>query len=120
VLSEPLNLRDETAVTLAELILDPVAEDEYQRIIEQLVTEEVSALTDSLDDRERSILHDHYGIDGPPRTLREIGAGLGLSAERVRQIEERALDKLRSVVATPAGPAASEAAPLTRAPRGLG
>ena len=34
-------------------------------------------------------------LDGPPRTLREIAGQLGLSAERVRQIEERALGKLR-------------------------
>jgi RNA polymerase primary sigma factor len=108
MLSEPLDNGDGIAGTLGEQIADPVSEDEYERIIEQLVTEQVRPLTDVLDDRERSILYDHYGIDRPPRTLREIASSLGLSAEGVRQIEERALDKLRA--------AATSSDPLPRFP----
>jgi DNA-directed RNA polymerase sigma subunit (sigma70/sigma32) len=95
-LSGPL---EGTAGTLVEQIADPVSEDEYERVIETLATEQVRELTDALGSRERSILFEHYGVGCPPRTLREIGNGLGLSAERVRQIEEQALDKLRAAAA---------------------
>ena len=100
MLSEPLDVDDWTAGTLGEQIADPVSEDEYERIIEQLVTDQVRTLMDVLDDRERSILYAHYGVGCPPQTFREIGGSVGISAERVRQIEEHALDKLRAAASS--------------------
>ena len=99
LLSEPFEAGDWTAGTLGEHIVDPVSEDEYDEILEQLGAEQVSELTDGLDDRERSILYDHYGLGCQPRTLRQIAVRLGLSAERIRQIEEQAFDKLRAAAA---------------------
>jgi len=49
-----------------------------------------------LDDRERSIVEDYYGMTGTPRTLEDIGTDFGLTKERVRQIKEKALRKLRN------------------------
>jgi RNA polymerase sigma factor (sigma-70 family) len=50
----------------------------------------------SLNDRERMILRARYGLDGPEQSLRDLGEQIGVSGERVRQIEQRALGKLRS------------------------
>jgi DNA-directed RNA polymerase sigma subunit (sigma70/sigma32) len=49
-----------------------------------------------LDARERDVLRAHFGIGGPEQTLQEIGGRWGVSAERVRQIEQGALEKLRA------------------------
>jgi RNA polymerase primary sigma factor len=46
-------------------------------------------------------LRGHYGLGQPPQTLSTIGAALGLTAERVRQIEKEALEKLRAAAGGP-------------------
>jgi RNA polymerase primary sigma factor len=83
---------------LVETVADPRAEDDYDRVLPGLEAEKLRTLRGNLGRREGAVLRARFGIDGPEQTLREIGAGLGLSAERVRQIEERALDKLRAAV----------------------
>ena len=82
--------------TFGDLLVDPLAEDEYERVVSRLEVEELRGLLSGLSDRERAILRARYGLDGAERTLREIGSAHGLSAERVRQIEKRALGKLRA------------------------
>jgi RNA polymerase sigma factor (sigma-70 family) len=81
-----------------ELLVDPVAEDEYERVLDTLRARQLVALLATLSDREREILRAHQGVDGSPESLRNIGARLGLSAERVRQLEQRALGKLAAAV----------------------
>lgn len=93
-LEEPAG--DETqATTLGERITDPQAEEPYDRVVEQPDLRNVAGLPDRLAPRERQILRARYGLGQPAQTLREIGDTLGVSAERVRQIEDHALESLR-------------------------
>jgi RNA polymerase sigma factor (sigma-70 family) len=80
---------------LAGGVADPAADAEYERVLDRLEIHQVRRLADQLDQRERAVIRAHYGIGERPRTLGEIGAGLGLTAERARQIEVEALTKLR-------------------------
>jgi RNA polymerase sigma factor (sigma-70 family) len=106
LLSEPLSVDDDWIGTLEDQLGDPSSQDAYERIIDRLATKQVGALTDALDDRERTILFTHYGVGCEPQTLRALGNSLGLSAERVRQIEEQALAKLRAIASSaPSGSA---------------
>jgi RNA polymerase primary sigma factor len=59
------------------------------------VKEGLMAILDVLDSRERQIIMDYYGLSGTPRTLEDIGEDFNLTKERVRQIKEKALRRLR-------------------------
>jgi DNA-directed RNA polymerase sigma subunit (sigma70/sigma32) len=98
-LEEPIARDDGQAATLKEMIADPLAQAESQAVIDRLEIEEVRHLTAGLGDRERMIINDHYGIGRPPRTLAQIANDLGVTAERVRQIEEQSLCRIRAGLA---------------------
>jgi RNA polymerase sigma factor (sigma-70 family) len=97
-LEEPV-AQDGDRRTFGEMLADPSSEDEYERLPLRLGAQQVPDLLDRLDAREQAILRARFGLDGDEQTLRELAGTMGVSAERVRQIEERALDKLRDVVA---------------------
>ena len=98
---EPVRAGDDGEATFADTVADPAAELEYEHILDDLQVQGVRDLADRLEERERSVLWRHYGLGQPAQTLGAIGAGLGLSAERVRQIEAAALEKLREAAAAP-------------------
>lgn len=81
-----------------EIIPDPENSAESQQM-----TDHVGALLDSLPDRDALILRLRYGIGGDePHTLEEIGRVIGVSRERTRQLEARAMERLRKQLATTA------------------
>jgi RNA polymerase sigma factor (sigma-70 family) len=95
---------DDDIGAFGELLADPLAEDDYERVLDAIEVQELHALLAGLSDREREVLRARYGLDGGEGlSLRTVGDRLGLSGERVRQIERRALNKL--------GAAAGGAAP---------
>jgi RNA polymerase sigma factor (sigma-70 family) len=97
-LEEPMHGNEGDLGTFGELLVDPLAEDEYERVLAAMQSAELHTLLAGLSDREREILRARFGLAGEEQSLREIGERLGLSAERIRQIEERALGKLASVM----------------------
>jgi RNA polymerase primary sigma factor len=70
----------------------PSGEEAY---INATMTQEIQELLSQLPPREQQILRLRFGMDGEPKTLEEIGGRLGLTRERVRQIEKQAKDRLR-------------------------
>ncbi|NPB07542.1 MAG: RNA polymerase sigma factor RpoD/SigA [Aquificae bacterium] len=69
-----------------------------EKVIQEVIQKEIDDLLSKLTDKERKVIELRFGLKGnEPKTLREIGEILGLSRERVRQLETRALRKLRSL-----------------------
>jgi len=93
-LSEPL--REDSESELGDVVEDTWTPSPLEQAAAALLPGDVQRLLDGLDPRERDVLRLRYGLDrGEPRTLEEVGAAFGLTRERIRQIEGRALGKLR-------------------------
>lgn len=100
-IDEPFAAGSATTATIGDTIADPSAEQAYQQVLDELEIGYLRDLTAELDERERTVVRAHYGLGEQARTLSEIGSGLGLTAERARQIEVAALGKLRARLAQP-------------------
>ena len=101
-LTEPVGDSDAARDTIGDLLADPTGEEAYERVLDRGLIDDVHDATRELDERERRIVFSHYGLGCRPRTLREIAAEFELSVERIRQLEERALLKIRDAVTRPA------------------
>ena len=87
----------EEGTRMGVLLADPSAENPVQRVHEIEVLRLVNQALVGLDERERGIIRSRFGLGGEEeQTLEEVGKGLRLSRERVRQIEHLAKAKLRA------------------------
>ena len=83
--------------TFVDQIVDDKTESPDTGAYTDSLRRDMARALESLTDRERSILTCYYGLNGvKPRTLEEIGKEMGYTRERIRQIKEQAIDKLRS------------------------
>jgi RNA polymerase primary sigma factor len=103
-LEEPRGGDSGMSATVGETLADSVAEQEYERVLDRIDIRQVRDLSEQLDERQRVVLRAHYGLDQQAQTLGEIGTALGVTAERVRQIEGAALENLRAALSMPALP----------------
>ena len=71
------------------------AEDVFESVLDGIRHECVAEQLSRLKPRERDVLKERYGFEGEPKTLEEVGQMLGVTRERVRQIEAKALKKLQ-------------------------
>ena len=87
---------DEEGSSLADLVPDDSQATPFAATSVNLLRETIHEVLDSLSARERAVLDLRYGLsDGQPRTLEEVGRELGVTRERIRQIEAHAIRKLR-------------------------
>jgi len=77
------------------MVNEDIPNTDKELVVESLKSEIRNALS-YLSERERKVIEDSYGIGGQELTLEEIGVKYGLSRERVRQIKEKAIRKLRT------------------------
>jgi RNA polymerase primary sigma factor len=98
-LDEPTGGEAGGGATVSELLADLPAHEAYERVPQQVLASQIPGLLGHLTDRERAVICSRYGLGRREQTLREIAPRLGVSAERVRQIEQDSLAKLYAAVA---------------------
>lgn len=87
---------DDESTEFGEIVGDAEAQDPFEMLRDKNLRNEVGDLLDILDDRERKIINARFGLDGSkPRTLEEVGEKFGVTRERIRQLQNIALHKLR-------------------------
>jgi len=97
-LDAPLGEEDDST-RLGEVVRDENAASPYEQLEEKTLLSMLGDLVERLHPRERNILRLRFGLDGgDEKTLEEIGAEFGLTRERIRQVQNEALAKLRHMI----------------------
>ena len=100
IAQEPISLEapvgEEEDSSLGDFISDPTALDPYEYTAQEMLKKELNEVLQGLTDREEKVLRMRFGLlDGRQRTLEEVGREFGVTRERIRQIEDKALLKLK-------------------------
>ena len=94
-LEEPIGGVAGSAVTFGDLVSDPRAEESYDDVSLRVGVTRIPKLMNCLSEREESVVRARFGLGEQPRTFPQLAAVLGVSSERVRQIEQAALQRMR-------------------------
>ena len=90
---------DDESNNFAEVVQDESADTPYEQLEQKTVTKMLREMVKMLDPREATILQYRFGLDGgSEKTLEDVGAKFGVTRERVRQIQNIALNKLRKMI----------------------
>lgn len=98
--SEPVSLEqpigEEEDSTVGDFVPDERVPDPVEHAAKKMLREDIKKLLEGLSERERKVIELRYGlIDGQQRTLEEVGQEFGVTRERIRQIESKAIKKLQ-------------------------
>ena len=89
-------ISDDDSTEFGEIVGDADAQTPFELLRDKNLRNEVSNLLEVLDDRERKIIFQRFGLDGgKPKTLEAVGKKFGVTRERIRQLQNIALAKLR-------------------------
>jgi RNA polymerase primary sigma factor len=93
-------ISDDDSTAFGEIVGDEDAQTPLELFREKNMRDELRELLDVLDDRERKIIFKRFGLNGgKPKTLEEVGKEFGVTRERIRQLQNVALAKLRRALA---------------------
>jgi RNA polymerase primary sigma factor len=100
IAQQPISLQtpvgDGNDSTFGDFIEDKSAENPVSSANSSLLRDQIMMVLDTLSEREKKVIMLRFGIKyGPPKTLEEVGKVFNVTRERVRQIESKALKKLR-------------------------
>jgi RNA polymerase primary sigma factor len=92
-------ISDDSSTEFGEIVCDGDAQTPFELVRDKNMRDELSELLKVLDDRERKIILKRFGLDGNPKTLEEVGERFGVTRERIRQLQNIAMAKLRRALA---------------------